>query len=158
MRGGRWHGGCWSPRHAFPTRRPRLERAGSSAAPVLALSPARGLPVVRRSRRAGAGALPVRRGAAPSGLDRARPDARAALRQLAATRGGPALSISIGVADLERAGASEAGALYRAADAALYAAKASGRDRVTLAPAYRPPEAAVGELSAAPAPAASTKG
>lgn len=46
----------------------------------------------------------------------------------------PRLSVSIGVADLERAGSVDVDALYEAADAALYEAKRAGRDRSVLAP------------------------
>jgi diguanylate cyclase (GGDEF)-like protein len=44
------------------------------------------------------------------------------------------ISVSIGVSDLERAGAFTEDALRDSADRALYEAKATGRDRVSLAP------------------------
>jgi diguanylate cyclase (GGDEF)-like protein len=51
------------------------------------------------------------------------------------TRDLPApVTLSIGIADLELAGAPQAMALFEAADAALYGAKAQGRDRAVLAP------------------------
>lgn len=48
--------------------------------------------------------------------------------------GGTPLSVSIGVADLEGAGAATAEELFMAADEALYAAKAAGRNNVVVAP------------------------
>ncbi|MES2642328.1 MAG: GGDEF domain-containing protein [Myxococcota bacterium] len=51
--------------------------------------------------------------------------------RLAARPGAP--RVSIGVATLSRVGATDPASLLAAADAALYAAKASGRDRVTEA-------------------------
>ena len=48
------------------------------------------------------------------------------------------LSVSIGVADLQRSGAINRDALTDAADRALYAAKAGGRNRAVLAPEPRP--------------------
>jgi len=46
----------------------------------------------------------------------------------------PQVTVSVGVADLEAAGRVDAGALWSVADAALYAAKTTGRDRVVVAP------------------------
>lgn len=46
-------------------------------------------------------------------------------------REGPVgVSVSIGVAGLDRADETEAAELYRAADRAMYRAKSEGRDRV----------------------------
>ena len=50
---------------------------------------------------------------------------------------GSPLSVSIGVADLDGAGSDSAEDLFTAADEALYAAKAAGRDSVVAAPALR---------------------
>ncbi len=52
--------------------------------------------------------------------------------------GVPPFTVSVGVADLRSAGAADPEALFLAADQALYAAKASGRNRIRLAPL--PPE------------------
>jgi diguanylate cyclase (GGDEF)-like protein len=49
----------------------------------------------------------------------------------------PPLSISVGVADVDRAPASTIEALYLAADESLYQAKSAGRDRVVVAPPRR---------------------
>jgi diguanylate cyclase (GGDEF)-like protein len=48
--------------------------------------------------------------------------------------GGAPLSVSIGVADLQGAGSATAEDLFMAADEALYAAKAAGRNSVVVAP------------------------
>jgi diguanylate cyclase (GGDEF)-like protein len=58
-------------------------------------------------------------------------------RVQADTAGGHALTISIGVADMESRAAATAEDLFQRADAALYAAKAGGRNRVVLRAADR---------------------
>ena len=71
---------------------------------------------------------------------------RSTLRRLCAARAGerrPSITVSIGVADVERAGSARAEILFYAADRALYQAKALGRDRVALAT----PHAAAGRLA-----------
>jgi diguanylate cyclase (GGDEF)-like protein len=60
----------------------------------------------------------------------------------------PQVTVSIGIADVERAGCARAEALFFAADRALYQAKALGRDRVMVAPTA----AALSRLSAATSP------
>jgi len=49
----------------------------------------------------------------------------------------PGVTVSIGIADVAHAEAARAEALFEAADAALYAAKKAGRDRVIIAPGVR---------------------
>src|SRR6185503_7510377 len=60
---------------------------------------------------------------------------RATLTSLASAQAGalPAVSVSIGISDLERAGGLREDVLFVSADRALYQAKQSGRDRVLLA-------------------------
>jgi diguanylate cyclase (GGDEF)-like protein len=60
---------------------------------------------------------------------------RATLTGLALAHAGelPAVSVSIGISDLERAGSMREDVLFVSADRALYQAKQSGRDRVLLA-------------------------
>jgi diguanylate cyclase (GGDEF)-like protein len=73
---------------------------------------------------------------------------RGTLRRLCAAReneGLPSLTVSIGVADVERAGSAKAEILFYAADRALYEAKGLGRDRVALAT----PHAAAGRIASA---------
>jgi diguanylate cyclase (GGDEF)-like protein len=61
---------------------------------------------------------------------------RAHVRRLGLGRHGTGarLSVSVGVADLERAATADVDGLHAAADRALYRAKAEGRDRAALAP------------------------
>ena len=55
-------------------------------------------------------------------------------QQLGDLGGGIVVSVSIGIADMERAAQSTREALFEAADRALYVAKAAGRNRTVLAP------------------------
>jgi diguanylate cyclase (GGDEF)-like protein len=61
------------------------------------------------------------------------------VRGAAAADGDEPVSVSIGIADLSHTPSFDAAELYRAADRALYASKASGRNRASLAPVLEGP-------------------
>jgi len=61
-------------------------------------------------------------------------DGLALAQRIRQTIADPKVTVSVGVADLEAAGRIDGVALWSVADAALYAAKTTGRDRVVVAP------------------------